>query len=227
MTSEYNFISPEQIFDNEEINACIKQGNSNLGAMGYTEHGLPHAKKCSNFARMILEELNFDKRSAELAAIAGYMHDIGNSVNRTDHAHSGAILAYSILLRLNMLPEEAALVVSAIGHHDEKTAFPVNPIAAALIIADKTDVRRSRVRDASESNLTADIHDRVNFAVEKSRFNIDKNRKAMTFSLEIDTSICPVMEYFEIFTDRMILCRKSAESLGYRFELLINDARLL
>ena len=192
---------------------------------GFTEHGLPHAKRSSNYARDILQALDYPSRTCELAAIAGYMHDIGNIINRVDHAHSGGVMAFQILSKLNMPPEEIVLVSSSIGHHDEKTAYPVNEVAAALILSDKTDVRRSRVR--KDALLDIDIHDRVNYAVEKSSFKINKDDMTAIFKITIDTNICPVMEYFEIFIDRMVLCRKSADYLKLQFELIVNDIRLL
>lgn len=146
---EYAHIMPEDILKNPEVKVYVEAGNSCLGALGFTEHGRPHAKRCSNYARNILEALDYDKRTCELAAIAGYLHDIGNTVNRVDHAHSGAIMAFTLLTRMNMPPEEIAIICSAIGHHDEKTAFPVNAVSAALILSDKSDVRRSRVRSAN------------------------------------------------------------------------------
>ena len=220
----YRLVTPEEIFSNQEIRAYIEAGNRNLGEIGFTEHGFAHAKRSSNYARHILESLGYPQRTCELAAIAGYIHDIGNTVNRVDHAHSGALMAFTLLNKLNMDPEEIAVVCSAIGHHDEKTAYPVNTVAAALIISDKSDVRRTRVR---RMDLDSDIHDRVNYAVEKAKLTIDKENKTCIFYITIDTSICPVMEYFEIFLDRMVLCRKSAAFLGLDFELIVNDTRLL
>lgn len=221
----YNLILPEDIFENEEINSYIERGNECLAAIGFTEHGFAHAKRSSNYARDILAQLNFPQRTCQLAAIAGYMHDIGNTVNRADHAHSGALMAFTILNKLNMPPDEIALICSAIGHHDEKTAYPVNPVAAALIISDKSDVRRTRVR--KNAVLSADIHDRVNYAVENTELTIDAENGVCLFNITIATDICPVMEYFEIFLDRMVLCRKAAQTLGLQFELLINKTRLL
>lgn len=222
---EYTHIMPEDIFKNPEVKAYVEAGNSCLGALGFTEHGRPHAKRCSNYARNILEALDYDKRTCERAAIAGYLHDIGNTVNRVDHAHSGAIMAFTLLTRMNMPPEEIAIICSAIGHHDEKTAFPVNAVSAALILSDKSDVRRSRVR--KNAIIATDIHDRVNYAVVNASLKIDKEQKLCLFNITIDTDICPVMEYFEIFLDRMVLCRKAADLLGLTFELIINDTRLL
>ncbi len=221
---KYYYPSPQDIFENEEIKAYIECGNSNLDAMGYTEHGFAHAKRSSNYAYNVLKALGYPERICELAAIAGYIHDIGNTVNRADHAHSGALMAFTLLNKLNMDPREIATICAAIGHHDEKTAYPVNTVAAALIISDKSDVRRTRVR---QMNLADDIHDRVNYAVEKAKLTIDKDKKSCIFDIKIDTDICPVMEYFEIFLDRMVLCRKSAAFLGMDFELIINDSRLL
>ena len=204
----YNHVTPEDIFRNEEVRCYIQRGNDCLGAIGYTEHGFAHAKKSSDTAREILAALGYPQRDCELAAIAGYMHDIGNTVNKLD-----------------MPPQEIGLVCSAIGHHDEKTAFPVNPVAAALILSDKSDVRRSRVR--KDAVLEADIHDRVNYAVEASQLRIEPEKKLCIFTIEIATEICPVMEYFEIFLERMVLCRKAAQTLGLQFELIINGTRLL
>jgi len=223
--AEYKALSPEDIFADPEIRCYIKSGNDCMGAIGFTEHGLAHAKRSSNYARNILEALGYPERTCELAAIAGYMHDIGNTVNRVDHAHSGALMAFTILNKLQMPPEEIATVCSAIGHHDEKTAYPVTPVAAALILSDKSDVRRTRVR--KDAVLAADIHDRVNYAVEEMKLEIDPEKMVCTFNIGIDTEICPVMEYFEIFLERMVLCRKSAQTLGLHFELIINNTRLL
>ena len=221
----YAVLSPEDIFKDQEVRAYIRQGNDNLGVIGFTEHGFAHAKRSSDTAREILTALGYPERTCQLAAIAGYMHDIGNTVNRVDHAHSGALMAFTILTKLGMSPQETGLICSAIGHHDERTAFPVNPVAAALILSDKSDVRRSQVRKDAE--LEEDIHDRVNYAVEDSRLQIDPQGKLLIFHLTIDTKICPVMEYFEIFMDRMVLCRKAAQTLGLQFELIINGTRLL
>lgn len=222
---QYSRVTLDEILKNEEINAYIQNGNDNLGAIGYTEHGFAHAKRSSNYASYILRSLDYEDRTCELAAIAGYMHDIGNVVNRVAHAQSGALMAFQILNRLHMAPQEVALVVAAIGNHDEGTAAAVNPIAAALILSDKGDVRRTRVRN--KETVGADIHDRVNYAVERAETAIDAERKTATLDLTIDTQICPVMEYFEIFMTRMVLCRQAAEFLGLQFELIINETRLL
>ena len=221
----YRTVTFEEIWKSEEVNAYIKNGNDNLGVIGFTEHGLAHAKRSSDVARQILQSLGYDARTCELAAIAGYMHDIGNVVNRSDHAQSGALMAFTILNKLQMDPAEIALVVAAIGNHDEGTAAAVNPIAAALILSDKRDVRRSRVRD--KGTVAADIHDRVNYAVERSAMEIDPENRTAVLNIVIDTTICPVMEYFEIFLTRMVLCRQAAQFLNLQFELIINDTRLL
>ncbi|WP_369298152.1 phosphohydrolase [uncultured Neglectibacter sp.] len=222
---DYQRLTAEEIFANREVLCYIEQGNDCLEAIGFTEHGLAHAKRSGDTARHILTSLNYPARTCELAAIAGYLHDIGNTVNRADHAHSGALMAFTLLNKLSMPPEEIGLICSAIGHHDEKTAYPVNPVAAALILSDKSDVRRTRVR--KNAVLTADIHDRVNYAVENTRLEIDREKKVCLFNITIATEICPVMEYFEIFLDRMVLCRKAAQVLGLQFELVINNTRLL
>ena len=218
-------ITYEQVKQDPAIRTYIQKADESLRVLGFTEHSFAHVTRVAHFAQKILEELGYDERTCQLAWIAGYMHDIGNTVNRVDHAHSGALMAFTILNKLNMPPEEIGLVCSAIGHHDEKTAFPVNPLAAALILSDKSDVRRSRVR--KDAVLEADIHDRVNYAVEDSHLDIDAEKKLCIFTIEIATEICPVMEYFEIFLERMVLCRKAAQTLGLQFELMINGTRLL
>jgi len=214
-----------EVKHNQSIRCYIDEADRSLKALGYTEHSYAHVTKTATTAEMILKTLGFTDRDAELAKIAGYMHDIGNVVNRIDHAQSGAVLAFRLLDKLGMEPHEIALVISAIGNHDEGTASPVNQIAAALILGDKTDVRRSRVRN--QDLKTFDIHDRVNYAVERSEIYFTEDKKALTLDITIDTEICPVMDYFEIFLNRMLLCRKSAEFLEVKFQLLINNQRLL
>ncbi|MDO4567239.1 MAG: HD domain-containing protein [Oscillospiraceae bacterium] len=197
-----------------------------LGALGFTEHSYAHVTKCAETASWILRELERPERDCELAWIAGYLHDIGNLINREDHAISGAVMAFTLLSKMGMVPEETAKIAAAIGSHDEyDAARPVSDISAALILADKSDVRRSRVRTGA--NLSSDIHDRVNYAVESSEVTLDKSESALTLTLGIDTAICPVMEYFEIFLQRMLLSRKAAEYLGLVFRLVINGQRLL
>ncbi len=225
MENSYRTISFEEIRKNQEISAYIHAANAVLGAIGYTEHGMPHVCRAAGVAANLLRELGYEERTCELAAIAGYMHDIGNTVNRADHAQSGALMAFRILSRLGMPPQEVAVVVSAIGHHDEETAAAVNEVAAALILADKSDVRRSRVRN--ESGIMTDIHDRVNYAVERTELQVKQEEKAIVLQMAIDTDICAVMDYFEIFLSRMLLCRKAADFLGHTFELVINQSRML
>ncbi len=210
---------------NQTIKCYIDQADQSLKTLGFTEHSYAHVMKTAVTAEMILKTLGYSDREAELAKIAGYMHDIGNVVNRIDHAQSGAMLAFRLLDKLGMEPQEIALVISAIGNHDESTAAAVNPIAAALILADKTDVRRTRVRN--QDLKTFDIHDRVNYAAEESKIYFSENNASIVLDLKIDTTICPVMDYFEIFLGRMLLCRKAAEYLGVKFELVINGQKLL
>ena len=215
----------EEIVKNESIKTYIRKADESLVALGYTEHSFAHVTRVANTASNILTTLGYPERDVELAKIAAYLHDIGNLVNRTDHAQSGAVMAFRILDHLGGSPEEIATITTAIGNHDEGTAFAVNPIAAALILADKTDVRRSRVRNREAT--TFDIHDRVNYSVEKSSTKINDEKTEITLELTIDTDLCPVMDYFEIFLGRMILCRKAAEKLGLKFRLYINEQNLL
>lgn len=217
-------ITYEDVKKNSTINTYIEKADETLLALGFTEHSFPHVCKVADMAGRILTELGFDDHTIELGKIAGYMHDIGNVVNRIDHAQSGAIMAFRILDKMGVDDEDIATIVSAIGNHDESTAFPVNVVAAALIIADKSDVRESRVRSAAD--ITADIHDRVNYAVKKQHFAIDTKTKRMTLSLEVDTGISEVMEYFEIFLGRMKLCKKAAKKLGYEYKLNINHQEM-
>lgn len=218
-------ITFEDVKQNHKIRVFIERGNDVLGVMGYTEHSFQHATRTTNTAARILKVLGFDQRQIELVKIAGFMHDIGNVINRIDHAHSGALMAFKILDEMGLDPNETASVVSAIGNHDEATSLPVNSIAAALILADKSDVRRTRVRNREE--VSFDIHDRVNYAVEESGITINTEAKTAILELQIDTTICSVMDYFEIFLTRMILCRRAAEFLGLKFELIMNGMKLL
>jgi len=210
---------------NQEIRTYIGKADETLTALGYTEHSFAHVLKCSQVARDLLLDLGYSPRLAELAEIAGYMHDIGNVINRVDHAQSGAIMAFRLLEKQGMDPEELATVVTAIGHHDETTAFPVNAVAAALILADKSDVRRSRVRNLEMTSF--DIHDRVNYAVEQSSLTLGTREKTVTLELNIDIEISSVMDYFEIFMARMMLCRRAATFFECKFQLIINGTRLL
>ena len=218
-------VTYEDVRNSEEIRTYIKQADESLKAIGYTEHSFAHCTKVAKVAGDLLEKLGYDAHEVELARIAGFMHDIGNVVNRIDHAQSGAMMAFRILDKMGMPPEDVATVITAIGNHDEQTAAAVNAVAAALIIADKTDVRRSRVRNRSTINF--DIHDRVNYAAEKSDVILEPDSKTITLDLKINTEICAVMDYFEIFTGRMLLWRKAAEFLGLQFKLDINDVYLL
>ena len=217
--------SYEKLKSDNEIISYVKAANDVLGAIGYTEHGMAHAVKTGTDASMILETLGYTERECELVKIAGLLHDIGNMINRADHAQSGALLAFDLLRARGFPVEEVIAITTAIGHHDEKTAAPVTPIAAALILADKSDVRTTRVRN--KSTVYTDIHDRVNYAVYSSKIEVKAEEKLIILTLNIDTLVCPVMEYFEIFLDRMVLCKKSAAFLGCDFELIINDTRLL
>lgn len=218
-------IKLEDLKKDEEIKTLINTAERQLIELGYTEHGLRHIGIVSTLAGKILKEFGYSEREVELAEIAGYMHDIGNAINREDHAHTGAILAYEILKQRGMDMYEAAEIMMAIGNHDEKTGNAVNPISAALILADKSDVHRSRVRNANQSRF--DIHDRVNYAVEESDLVVDKENNKVILKLKIDTNICPVIKYFEIFLDRMLLSKRAAHYLGIWFELNINGATLL
>ncbi|MBQ9784171.1 MAG: HD domain-containing protein [Clostridia bacterium] len=215
----------EQIRNNEAIRTYITQADASLCALGYTEHSFAHVTAVADTASRILTTLGYSAREAELVRIAGYLHDIGNLVNRAEHSQSGALMAFRILDKLDFPPEEIALITTAIGNHDEGTGVPVNPLAAALILADKSDVRRSRVRNADFS--TFDIHDRVNYSVIAADLAINDAHTLITLSLTVDTDISSVMEYFEIFLGRMVLCRRAAEKLGLQFKLVINEQELM
>lgn len=214
----------KQIRANEEINLLIEQGNATLRELGYTEHSKKHAAKVAETAGKVLKELGYGKHKAELARIAGYVHDIGNSINRHDHAHSGAILAYQILKDTDMPLKDILTVTTAIGHHDEGTGTAVDEVSAALILADKTDVRRNRVQNPNPASF--DIHDRVNYAALSSKLIIHKEKRIIQMELELDDSICTVMDYFEIFLERMIMCRRAAERLECKFKLIANGSKL-
>ncbi|QUH24809.1 HD domain-containing protein [Serpentinicella alkaliphila] len=218
-------ITYKDIVKNEEIRTYLEKGDELLGVLGFTEHAVVHAGKIAEIAARILVRLGFSDREAELARIAGYIHDIGNMVNRVDHAQTGAIISFNILTRMGMKPEEIATVVSAIGNHDEGTGTAINNVSAALILADKTDVRRSRVRNNDFAKF--DIHDRVNYAVERSEVKVDGEHRTILLDLKIDTQIITLMEYFEIFLQRMIMCRRAADFLDAKFELVMNGAKLI
>lgn len=215
----------EEIKKNEAINIYIKSADETLAALGFTEHSFAHVTVVAERAAYILETLGYDERTVELARIAGYMHDIGNLVNRVDHSQSGAVMAFRILDNLGFDAKEISVIVAAIGNHDEGTGVPVSSLAAALILADKSDVRRNRVRNTDPA--TFDIHDRVNYSVTKSELKVNKSHTIIKLKLSVDTHYGSVMEYFEIFMERMILCRKAAEKLGLQFKLIINEQQLI
>lgn len=217
-------ITYQDLKNSEAISTYIKKADESLIALGYTEHSFAHVTKVAMLAGGILETLGYSEREVELAKMAGYLHDIGNVVNRVEHAQSGAIMAFRILDNMGADPEDIATIITAIGNHDESTAFPVNAVAAALILADKTDVRYTRVRNQDFAQF--DIHDRVNYSVKESKVEIVKDSH-IALDLKIDTAMGSVMDYFEIFLNRMILCRKAAEKLGLQFWLNINGQRLI
>ena len=215
----------EQIRQDEDIKVYIRQADASLGALGYTEHSFAHVGRVAHMAGYIMETLGYSAREVELVKIAGYMHDIGNVVNRVEHSQSGAVMAFRILDKMGFPAEEISLIVTAIGNHDEGTGVPVNPLAAALILADKSDVRRNRVRTKDIAGF--DIHDRVNYSVTDSELKINDERTVVQLKLSVDTHFSSVMDYFEIFMERMLLCRRAAEALGLRFRLDINDQQMM
>ncbi|TCK92799.1 hypothetical protein EDC19_1954 [Natranaerovirga hydrolytica] len=220
-----NKITYNQIREDIEIKTYLEKADKLLGVLGITEHSFVHAGKTANTTARILEHFGYEERTVELGKIAGYIHDIGNMVNRVEHAQTGAIITFNRLTRLGMDPEEIADIVAAIGNHDEDTGYPVNPISAALILADKGDVRRSRVRNTDIPSF--DIHDRVNYAVTDSSIQLDVDHKIIALDLTIDSSISSKMEYFEIFLTRMLMCRRAANFLGATFQLYMNKTQLL
>ncbi len=218
-------ISYSDIKNNEAIREYIRRADASLIALGFTEHSFAHVEKVAVSAEYILKTLGYPEREIELAKIAAYLHDIGNLINRVEHSQSGAIMAFRILDKLGMEPSEIATVVTAIGNHDEGTGVPVNNVSAALILADKSDVRRSRVRNSDIASF--DIHDRVNYSVRRSELIVLPDTGEIWLELDIEDEYSSVMDYFEIFLERMILCRKSAETLGMKFRLKINGQKLL
>ncbi len=218
-------VTYKYIKQNPDIMEYIRRADKTLEAMGYTEHSFAHVERVAAVSAMILETLGYDERTVELARIASMLHDIGNVINRIDHAQSGAVMAFRLLDNLSMPAGEICTIISAIGNHDEGTGQPLDPVSAAMILGDKTDVRRSRVRNSDL--LTFDIHDRVNYAVEMSKVSFSENKASIILELQIDTKISSVMEYFEIFMNRMLLCRRAAEFLGVKFEMIINGSRIL
>ena len=215
----------EEIRQNEAVNTYIRQADAALATLGFTEHSFAHVTLVAEKAGYILQTLGYPERTVELAKIAGYLHDIGNLINRVDHSQSGAIMAFRILDHLKFDPEEIAIIVSVIGNHYEGTGVPVSPVAAALILADKSDVRRNRVHNTDPS--TFDIHDRVNYSVTKAELKINEAHTLIKLKLAVDTHFSSVMDYFEIFMQRMLLCRKAAETLGLQFKLMINEQQLM
>ena len=218
-------ITLEDVKKNEELKQLILSSQKQLNALGYTEHSTRHISIVSQRAGEVLKTLDYPEDRIELAKIAGYLHDIGNSVNRVDHAHSGAILAYNILKEMGMDIKDRTDIMSAIGNHDEQTGTAVSDISAALILADKSDVHRDRVVNTNMANF--DIHDRVNYAVTEANLNIDNVERKVILNLKIDTNICPVLDYFEIFMDRTMMSKYAAKYLNIWFELIINDTKLL
>jgi metal-dependent HD superfamily phosphatase/phosphodiesterase len=215
----------EEVKAHPHVSQFLVHADGYLASLGYTEHGTRHASLVAHIAHNVLERLGYPDETAQLAAVAGYLHDLGNFITRESHAQSAALLAYQILRDLNYTPEDCATVMGAIGNHDEEFGRVIDPVSAALILADKSDVHRSRVRDPNTTDV--DIHDRVNYAAERSFLNVDAERKEITLELTIDTDISGVMEYFEIFLSRMIMCRRAAEYLGCSFQMEINELRIL
>lgn len=215
----------QEIKKNEEVRAYLKKGNDNLGVLGYTDHSEAHCTVVAERAGLILKKLEYPEETIELAEIAGFMHDIGNAVNRSRHAEYGAILANEFLKGKDLSLEDRIMIMSAIGNHDESTGGATDPVSAALIIADKTDVRRNRVRDKERAAF--DIHDRVNYAVTEAKLKINKEKKLISLNLQIDESICTMYEYFDIFLGRMMMCRGAAEILNMKFRLTANGSKVL
>ena len=222
---EIKMITFASVRGNPAVAEYIARADESLAALGYTEHSFAHVTRVAETARYILSTLGYPEHDVELAQIAGYLHDIGNLVNRIDHAQSGAVMAFRLLDNMGASADEIATIVSAIGNHDESTAVPVNPVAAALILGDKTDVRRTRVRNQDTTKF--DIHDRVNYSARESLVKINQEHTLLKLKLTVETQYSSVMDYFEIFLDRMILCRKAAEKLNLQFKLIINEQQLM
>ena len=215
----------KKVLKNKEVKAFLKKGNENLGILGYTDHSEKHCAIVAKRAGEILEKFGYARHEIELAQTAGALHDIGNAINRKNHGEYGALLANELLQKMGMALEERVIIVSAIGHHDESTGGAVDPVSAALILADKTDVRRNRVRTKEKASF--DKHDRVNYAVTSATVKLNPEKHVITLDLEIDESICTMYEYFEIFLGRMMMCRQAAEMLGAKFKLLANGSKIL
>ena len=215
----------KKVLENKEVKAFLKKGNENLGILGYTDHSEKHCAIVAKRAGEILEKFGYSKHEIELAQTAGALHDIGNAINRKNHGEYGALLANELLQKMGMSLEDRVIIVSAIGHHDESTGGAVDLVSAALILADKTDVRRNRVRTKEKASF--DKHDRVNYAVTNATVKLNPEKHVITLDLEIDESICTMYEYFEIFLGRMVMCRQAAEMLGAKFKLLANGSKVL
>ncbi len=222
--SDGHFITFSDIKNNAKINTLIEGANQLLKGAGYTEHGHRHVSLVADITRYIMGHLDVSRREIELAQIAAYLHDIGNVVSRVSHSFTGGAISFTLLNELGMTAEEIAPIVGAIGNHEEPMGTPVSIMSAALIIADKSDVHFSRVQNTDFS--TFDIHDRVNHAVQKSRVEINKNERIIKLNLLVDTSSASVMDYFEIFLSRMIVCRNAAQWVGYKFSLSVNGTYL-
>ena len=218
-------ITYQEIKNNESIKVYIRKADESLSALGYTEHSFAHVGLVASRAEYILKELGYNEKTLELVKIAAHLHDIGNIVNRKEHSQSGAVMAFRILDNLNMDPEDIATIVTAIGNHDEGEGEAVNEVAAALILADKSDVRRTRVRNSDKTSF--DIHDKVNYSAYESSIEVDKEKKEIALKLKIDTEISSVMNYFEIFLGRMLMCKRAAEKLGLKFKLIINEQEII
>lgn len=216
----------KEVANNKEINAYLRKGNANLGQLGFTDHSQAHCVQVAHQAGKILKRLGYSEHEIELAKIAGYMHDIGNAINRSHHAEYGGLLANEILKKSDMDIKDRITIVSAISNHDESTGGAVDVVSAALIIADKTDVRRDRVR-SEKGKAAFDIHDRVNYAVTEHKLKVNIEKKTISLNLQIDTKICSMYEYFEIFLGRMMMCRGAADMLGATFKLMANGSKVL
>lgn len=214
-----------EIKKNKEVLAYLKKGNDNLGTMGFTDHSEAHCAMVAERAAMILDKFGYPEHDIEVVRIAGFLHDMGNAINRRCHAEYGALLADRILEKTDLPLEDRVTIVSAIGNHDESTGGAVDPISAALIIADKTDVRRNRVRNKEMASF--DIHDRVNYAVTEAKLKVNPDKRVITLNLQIDESICSMLEYFEIFLERMLMCRRASEMLGAKFKMTANGSKIV
>ncbi len=215
----------QELMKNQEIRTYITQADAALAALGYTDHGFGHVMRVAETVGYLLQTMGYPDETVELGKMAGYLHDIGNLVNRIDHSQNGAVMAFILLRSMGLSPQEVACIATAIGNHDEGSGVPVNPVAAALILADKSDVRRSRVRNRDIAKF--DIHDRVNYSVTKTEVKINEARTIVKLKLTVDTHFSSVMDFFTIFMNRMVMCRQAAETLGLRFTLILNEQQLI